>query len=205
METKDVLTIVAVLISPLIAVQVEKFIERTRVSKNRKVTIFKTLMATRGTRLSNDHVIALNQIDLEFYGKAKYKKTVNAWKEYLDQLTVKFTPEEFVAWNNKSEELLANLLFEMGISLGYEFDKVTIRRNAYSPSGHVKVENENQQIRDLLIKVLNGKNVLSMQQISPDNIVEKNNLSAEKVSELQTLLIDYYKNPKPVNVKVIKE
>ena len=37
MDNKDIITIAAVLLSPLIAVQVEKFIERTRNNKNRKI------------------------------------------------------------------------------------------------------------------------------------------------------------------------
>ena len=208
MEIKDVLSIIAILVSPLVAVQVEKYIERGRNSRNRKISIFKTLMATRGTKLSNDHVTALNQIDLEFYGKKEYLKVIHAWKEYLDQLNVKFDSEkeeEFRVWNEKSEELLANLLFEMGLPLGYNFDKVTIKRNAYSPIGHAKIENENQQIRHLLIKVLNGENAITTLQVSSDDIVKSNNDAQERQGELQKLLIEFYKNEKPLNVKVIKE
>jgi hypothetical protein len=206
MEAKDYITIFAVLISPLLAVQAEKIIERARSSKNRKVQIFKTLMATRGSRLSTEHVIALNQIDLEFYGSKKYRKTLNSWKEYLDQLGLKFNnDEEFRVWNDKAEELLANLLYEMGISLGYSFDKVTIKRNAYSPTGHVKVESENQQIRNLLIKVLNGENAITTLQISSDDVAKANNDAVSKTQELQNLLIDHYKNGRPISVVVKKE
>jgi hypothetical protein len=206
MEIKDYITIFAVLISPLLAVQVEKFIERTRNNKTQKIQIFKTLMATRGSKLSNEHVTALNQIDLEFYGDKKYRKTLNAWKEYLDQLFLKFnTDEEFRVWNDKAEELLANLLYEMGTSLGYNFDKVTIKRNAYSPTGHVKAENENQQIRNLLIKVLNGENAITTLQISSDDVVKANNDAVSKTQELQNLLIDHYKNGHPISVVIKKD
>ncbi len=208
METKDILTIIVVLLSPLIAVQAEKFIERTRSRKNRKVEIFKTLMATRGSRLSIEHVTALNQIDLEFYGNKKYKKVLYAWKEYFDQLCVKFNPEkeeEFKAWNDKAEELLANLLYEMGLPLGFSFDKVTIKRNAYSPTGHTKADNENQQIRQLLIKILNGENSITTLQVVHDDIAQKNSNAQLTQLELQSLLIDYYKNPKPVKVELIKD
>lgn len=208
METKDYITIVVVLLSPLLAVQAEKLIERIRSRKNRKIEVFKTLMATRGSRLSFEHVTALNQIDLEFYGDKKYRKVLYAWKEYFDQLCVKFNlekEEEFKAWNDKSEEFLANLLFEMGLSLGYSFDKVTIKRNVYAPTGHVKADNENQLIRSLLIKVLSGENSISTQQISSDEAIKLNNEAQNRQQELQLLLIDYYKNQKPVNVKLIKD
>jgi hypothetical protein len=206
MEVKDYITIVAVLLSPLFAVQAEKIIERIRSNKNRRIEIFKTLMATRGSRLSIDHVTALNQIDLEFYGQKKYLKIIHAWKEYLDQLSAKFkTDEEYKIWNDRSEELLANLLFEMGLPLGYNFDKVTIRRNAYSPTGHAKIDNEKQQIRNLLIKVLNGENAITTLQTAPDEIAKQNNDAQDRQGELQSLLIEYYKNIKPINVKIIKD
>jgi hypothetical protein len=206
MEAKDCITIAAVLFSPLIAVQVEKFIERIRSNKSRKVQIFKTLMATRGSRLSIEHVTALNQIDLEFYGKKKYLKVIRAWKEYLDQLFLKWNnDDEFRIWNNRTEELLANLLFEMGLPLGFNFDKVTIKRSVYSPIGHAKVEDENQQIRNLLIKVLNGENSINTFQVFSDDVVEINKKSIDKTGELQSLLIDHYKNGTPINVNVTRD
>ncbi len=215
MEPKDYITIVAVLLSPLLAVQAEKFIERTRNKKNRKVQIFKTLMATRGSKLSIEHVTALNQIDLEFYGNRKffyenkkYKKVLNAWKEYFDQLRVEFNLEiesEFKAWNEKTEDFLANLLFEMGESLGYSFDKVTIKRNAYTPKGHLKVEYEEQQVRSLLIKILNGESSISTLQVTSNEAVERSNNAVDRTAELQLLLIEHYKNGKPINVKINKE
>jgi hypothetical protein len=206
METKDILTIIAILLSPVIAVQVDKFIEKSRAERNRKIGIFKTLMATRGTKLSIDHVTALNQIDLEFYGNKKFQKVVNAWKEYLDQLNVKFEGDgEFKRWNEKTEDLLANLLFEMGTSLDYSFDRVAIRRNGYSPIGHGQIENENQQVRQLLIKILSGENAITTLQVVSDEIAKLNIDAQAKTGVLQDLLIDYYVNPKAVTVKILKD
>lgn len=206
MEAKDILTIIAVLLSPVIAVRVDKFIENARSDNNRKIAIFKTLMATRGTKLSIEHVTALNQIDMEFYGKEKFVKVVNAWKEYRDQLNVPFkTDDEFKRWNDKSEDLFANLLFEMGSSLGYKFDRVAIKRNAYSPTGHAKIENENYQIRQLLIKVLSGENAITTLQVVHDDAAKLSANLVTKQTELNDLLIDHYKNQKPTMVKVVKE
>ena len=81
MSIADWLMILAVLLSPVIAVQVQKGIEKWREGRNRKLLIFKTLMATRGSRLSPAYVEALNMIDLEFNTKkTKEKKVLNAWK-----------------------------------------------------------------------------------------------------------------------------
>jgi len=64
MTISDWLMISAVLTGPILAVQVQKFIESWREAKQRKIYIFKTLMATRGTTLSPRHVEALNIIDV---------------------------------------------------------------------------------------------------------------------------------------------
>ena len=53
--------------------------------------IFRTLMATRATRLSAEHVQALNGIELTFYGGGKKeKKVLEAWKAYHDHLNTKY-------------------------------------------------------------------------------------------------------------------
>jgi len=58
--------ILAVFSVPICAIQVAKYIDRLKETRQRKLDIFKTLMATRSDTLSWDHVVALNTIDLEF-------------------------------------------------------------------------------------------------------------------------------------------
>ncbi|MCG0019452.1 DUF6680 family protein [Vibrio parahaemolyticus] len=70
MDIKDWITIGAVIIGPILAVQAQKIIENITERKRRKLQLFHTLMETRATRLSGAHVSALNMIDLEFYGKS---------------------------------------------------------------------------------------------------------------------------------------
>ena len=86
MKLYELLTIVAIIIGPILAVQAEKFLQRNRDNRYRRLNIFKTLMATRGSSLSFSHVEALNRIDLEFSDNKKYDKVIAAWKEYFDNL-----------------------------------------------------------------------------------------------------------------------
>lgn len=198
MNLTSILTIVAIALGPVIAVQVQKFFERTRDNKNRKLQIFKSLMATRGSVLSAVHVEALNRIDLEFSDNKKYKKVIEAWKEYFDNLGNRVDKDDKLAiWSARNDELLANLLYDMGISLGFSFDKVLIKRNIYSPQGHATIENENNLIRRGLIDLFNDEIKLP---ISLTNLGDEE--SIKKQQELQELLIDYYKNNKPLIVKI---
>ena len=65
MKLAEVLMIIAVLLAPVVAVQVQKWLELFREDRARKLWIFKTLMATRAATVSPEHVQALNMIDLE--------------------------------------------------------------------------------------------------------------------------------------------
>jgi len=201
MSATDIISIIAILAGPVLAVQVQKYLERQRDSKRRRADVFKTLMATRGAVLSASHVEALNRIDLEFSDKRKYKKVIDAWKEYFDNLSYgQKSEEDLKIWGARNEELLANLLHEMGNSLGYTFDKVLIKRNMYSPQGHVNVQKEYDLIRIGLIRLLSGEISISVEST---NVLDEESLNRQR--ELHDLLLNYYKNKEPLNVRLIKE
>lgn len=182
----EILTLVAIILGPIVAVQLQKYLDRNREIQNRKLNIFKMLMASRGATLSASHVEALNRIDLEFSGDKKYQKVIDAWKEYFDNLCIKVqTNENLTIWSVRNEELLANLLFEMGQSLGYNFDKVLIKRNIYSPVGHERIERENQLIRKGLLDILNQETAIPMTITSDEKAL------ARQV-ELQNAMLKYY-------------
>lgn len=163
MTTSDWIMIFAVLLAPLVAVQAQKWLEHYREERERKLRIFKTLMATRAATVSPDHVQALNMIDLEFNDK-KYKNVTLSWKTYLDHLG-NFPKDDEKAqpvWSDKMADLLAKLLQEMGKSLGYEFDEVHIKKGIYSPEAHARVEDENMLLRKGLLRLLYGDGSLKM-------------------------------------------
>ena len=182
----EILTLIAIILGPIIAVQLQKYLDRNREIQNRKLNIFKMLMASRGATLSATHVEALNRIDLEFSGDKKYKKVIDAWKEYFDNLCIKVdTNENLSIWSARNEELLANLLFEMGQSLGYNFDKVLIKRNIYSPIGRERIEREKELIRKGMLDILNHETAIPMTLIVDEQALAKQ-------SELQESMLRYY-------------
>lgn len=190
MTTNEIITIAALVIGPILAVQVEKLIARNRENRGRKLAIFKTLMATRGSILSYQHVEALNRIDLEFQGD-KYVKVIRSWKEYFDELCQDRTPEKALELLEKRTDLLANLLLEMGLSLGYDFDRVLVKRNVYSPKGHAKIEDQNEFIRDGMIKLIEGKLSIPI-SIEAIEVDDENRKAQEKQALMQELIIEYY-------------
>jgi hypothetical protein len=184
MELVDYLTITAIIIGPIASVQIQKYLERRKDGRNEKVIIFRTLMSTRGTSLSKLHVEALNQIDLVFKDK-KYQLVRLAWGEYLDNLYQKVNDNNLSIWSNKNEDLLAELLYQMGLALGYNYDKVTIKRNSYTPVAHSNMENENQIIRTGFIELLKGERVIPMRVI-----MEEEEFKEQK--KLREVMLKYY-------------
>lgn len=156
--------IVAIILAPVIAVQVQKWLEIFREERGRRLRIFKTLMATRAANVSPEHVQALNMIDLEFQGK-RYKSVTDAWKTYLDHLaSFPKDSEEAIQqqWVDKRIDRLTTLLMEMGKCLGYEFDEVHVKKGVYAPEAHGQLENENMLIRRGLLRLLYGDSALKM-------------------------------------------
>ncbi len=131
MTIADWLMILAVLLGPIISVQLTRFLDSKKERRERKMEIFKTLMATRAYAVSWDHVVALNRIDLEVNKDNKKEKAViEAWKAYRDLLGAKGMSSE--QWNIKRVDLLVELLYSMAQVLDYDFDKTHIKNSSYS-------------------------------------------------------------------------
>jgi uncharacterized protein DUF6680 len=153
------LTIAAILIGPIVALTIQKWIEDRRARQNRKIQIFRELMASRASRLSAPYVQALNGIETEFYGQTK---VIEAWRFLVDHL---YTPQETnpEQWGQTQSDLLGDLLYEMGKSLGYHFDRVTLKRNVYFPKGWNLIEAEQAQLRQAAVAVFEGKKPLKVE------------------------------------------
>jgi len=164
-----VATVVATVVGPISAVQAQKWIERSQERNRRKSWVFHQLMATRASRLAPDHVQALNMIDLAFYGRRDFGKhrttktevsVTDAWHEYLDHLGTK---TEDGTWPTRSDELFTNLLAAMAEDVGYSFDRVQLKKGAYSPIGHGEQEQLLLAIRQSVGEVLSGKRPIKME------------------------------------------
>jgi hypothetical protein len=156
----NLLTIVAIVSGPIIALQVQRKLDREREARNRKLGVFKTLMSFRKTALAPVFVQALNLIDVEFNGDNDKEKAVrDAWRVLLDHfydLTDAKDPNSEVM-TEKSTQLRANLLMAMGRCLDYKFDEVLVKKGSYYPTGLGNVDAEQHALRRGLLNVLSGK------------------------------------------------
>jgi hypothetical protein len=157
-----VVTVVAILVAPIIALKVQRKSDEGREATNRKLWIFKTLMSNRATRWNPVCVQALNMIDIEFTEKTE-KEIRDAWRELLDHYNDwgRKTPELRHIDDNKDIEtaanLLAELLVKMGERLGYDFDKVYVKKAWYFPEGLGNIEQEQHALRKAVLSLLSGQ------------------------------------------------
>jgi type II secretory pathway pseudopilin PulG len=150
----EIINIIAILLSPVIAIQVQRFLDKRKQSIERRSQIFEILMATRGARLSVQHIDALNSIDIEFSGK-KFSNVINAWKNYFDALCISESTDSVI---QKRNDLYSQLLFELAKSTGYKnFTLSEINRNYYYPQGLVDNDTDSFAIRQGLKAIMKGE------------------------------------------------
>jgi hypothetical protein len=153
--------ILAIVVGPIFAVGITEYLRKDEDKKNRKVHIYRTLIATRATNLSFQHVEALNLIEFEFSsGNKKDTNVIGAWNLYLLHLNDKNYPQE--SWGARRADLLVDLLYEMSLALGYGHDKAAIKAGAYYPQNHVNIEEEQQALRKGLLAVLSQGQSINM-------------------------------------------
>ena len=163
--------VVVAFATPLIALELQKWLDERHESRNRKLTIFKNLMMYRVTPLSPHFVQSLNLVDLEFNGKDKREAAVREqWKILLDHFNNYTEAKEPV---EKAQELTRGLLKAMGKYFNYQFDEVYLKRGAYYPKYFVDTELEQNTLRKQLLEVLAGNRRLPVgifEQRFPDPI-----------------------------------
>jgi hypothetical protein len=102
--------VAATALGPIVAVIITLWREAARDKYNRRLFVFRTLMSTRRAPISNEHVNALNLIEVDFYD---CKAVEAAWKPYKDHLN---TGPDDEAWREKKENLLAKRVITASVS-----------------------------------------------------------------------------------------
>ena len=128
-SSDTVAIVLATGLGPILAVAVTLWHEHRNSVYHRRLHVFRTLMATRKTAISVDHVNALNLVEVDFYG---CKKVDTSWKAYISHLNDTSRPEDEL-WLEKKEKMLAQLLFDMGAILNFDIPAMEIFKGGYAP------------------------------------------------------------------------
>ena len=87
----EYLTIAAIVLGPIFAVIITRFIDSRRMARHRRLEIFRNLMASRSQPLSRDFVGALNLIEIEFHGR---KNVIVAWRNLMDHFNTQISSQK---------------------------------------------------------------------------------------------------------------
>jgi uncharacterized protein DUF6680 len=153
-----VVTIFAVWLGPIRAVQVSRRNDEEREKRRRQYAIFHSLMKTRRVALDPEHVMALNVIVIEFY---EHEKINDAFKRYVENLELRLPAGgDTSAFLKQREDRFFDLVHEIGAYLGFRLDKRELDKFSYVPQGWNDIEFANAQMRRLVLEVLSGQRPL---------------------------------------------
>jgi hypothetical protein len=153
--------VLATIAGPIAAVFITRWNDHRREARNRLLHVYRVLMATRRSNVSEDHVAAINLVEVEFHG---VKPVIEAWSAYLTHLN---TPspaaandDQHKAWNDRRSELLAVLLVRIAAHLGITKGEIEILHGGYAPNAWAIREQRQDAVQDFAIRLSQGKAVV---------------------------------------------
>lgn len=167
-KASDLAIIFATLVGPILAVWAAEWRQQSKVERDRREWVFRTLMSTRGARLLQEHVAAISHIEFAF-PKSQYPGIDDARVLYRKQLrsrdSLSEDPAVRQAWQNRANDLFTDLLHLMALSLKVPFTKSEITEESYHPDAYFVSELELQQIRTLTLAVLRDGKPINIRPI----------------------------------------
>ena len=146
---KDFIEVLAILVSPIIAVWVGSYLQTRTEKRKDKIVLFKALMTERIDGWSYGSVNALNIIDIVFDDDVKVR---TAWKNLYEKYAIDSGTDEIY---KEIQELQHKLLEAMAVSLGYKekiiWDSI---RKPYLPKGLVELQEQQKQFQQGQLEVL---------------------------------------------------
>lgn len=198
-DVSDIAIIIATLSGPVLAVQAQKWLEKVRAINDRRHLIFRMLMATRATRLSPQHVEALNAVPVEYYGTGrKLKGVVDAWHTYIDLLDNKNGLEGQVLALARQNAFF-DMLHNMSSFLGYSFNRSQLEKDVYYPEGHKIIEDDQEVIRRGFAQLFKGEISLPMAVTEFPATADDQSLANQEA--LQKLLLEWLEGQRAVKVE----
>lgn len=143
--------ILATFLGPVFAVIVTLWRESRNELHGRRTHIFRTLMSTRRSVISEKHVEALNLVEVDFFG---VKKVLDAHRAYMNKLNDGGPEDE--KWNGGRLDLLTALLHEMSKTMKMPMGEIDLRNGGYAPVAW----DVSQQYRNFVSQVIKGEAAL---------------------------------------------
>ncbi|MGV3576621.1 MAG: DUF6680 family protein [Devosia sp.] len=163
-EWLAIVTAVAAVAGPLVAVWITRISDDRKDAQSRKMDIFRTLMRTRRMPIHNEHVGALNLVEIEFI---EHTAVIAAWKAYLKNLGEQYPSQATqpiqAQFQQQRDVLLTKLISEIAKALKFKVEQLDIFEGNYIPQGWNDDDWEQRLARKGLVDVLHGRRPLLIQ------------------------------------------
>lgn len=146
MEISNVINIIAIILSPVIAVLITIWLNHKMAKRKERMELFKTLMATRYLKFANhEQVRALNSIDVIFDDRPKARQ---AWSEYYTELCR--SPINSETLGNKNLRLLEAMAKDLGYKEKISWENI---KSCYMPTGLWNSMQEDEEKRQIELQL----------------------------------------------------
>jgi hypothetical protein len=170
LSTETIAIAAATIVGPVAAVLITRWNDKRAQRRERLMHIFRVLMATRRMTVSQEHVAAINLIEVEFHG---VQPVIQAWSDYIAHLNGATAADAVApaAWDDRRAQLLSVLLARIAARLGITKGEIDILRGGYAPSGWVEKEVRLTAMQEYVVRLSQGHAVMpvSIQQPPPPN------------------------------------
>lgn len=129
--------VLATFFGPVVAILITRWGDRIREKRTRQLHIFRVLLATRRQNITNEHVTALNLIEVDFYGVDSIQASWRAYHRHLNSAPPgrQMTPPENEVFVREGNDHLAKLIFSIAEHLRFSMSELDIRNGGYAPDG----------------------------------------------------------------------
>ncbi|MXP43709.1 DUF6680 family protein [Allopontixanthobacter sediminis] len=138
MSNLQLITLVAILAGPVLAVLVQLLAERRKIVREHQAATFRLLVSTRHLPSDPTYSTAINMTPVDFNGVGS---VMAAHQGYIETITYQATPENVVAHEKQMISKQTKLIFEMAKHLGYDLSETDIQTTAYAAGGFVQRDN----------------------------------------------------------------
>jgi hypothetical protein len=154
----EIVNVIAIMLSPVIAVLITMFLQSRKDKRNSKMNIFITLMSTRNRAPTEEIVRALNIIDVIF---SKDKNIRRLWSEYFGMLSNEGLNNP-VGWKQREQKNL-EMITAIAKNIGYQNEITSLDVDkVYYPIGLQNQLDNASEILNELKRVLKETKALSI-------------------------------------------
>ena len=138
MKPYEVITLLAILVGPVLAVLVQLAAERRKHTKDQQTATFRMMIGVRHLPADPAYSTAINMIPVDFN---RVSRVMAAHKAYIESITYNVSPDNAETHLKQVLSKQTKLIFEMARHLGYNLPETDIQTNAYAAGGFIARDN----------------------------------------------------------------